>query len=128
MPDQAELTIQGWGPAPDGGQTLSKAARRHLVRELGWTPRETPAVPLDEIRLKPSRLEPEVVTQLTELLGDGEWAGHAAHQDPDADGTTTVTGVPDGALPGQLLLADVVDTEGVDLVATAVVPALTAQR
>jgi alkyldihydroxyacetonephosphate synthase len=70
MPDQAELTIQGWGPAPEGGQTLSGSARRHLVRELGWTPRETPPVPLDEIRLKPSRLEPDVVTRLTDLLGE----------------------------------------------------------
>jgi alkyldihydroxyacetonephosphate synthase len=70
MPDQAELTIQGWGPAPEGGQPLSGAARRHLVRELGWTPRETPPVPLDDIRLKPSRLEPEVVSRLTELLGE----------------------------------------------------------
>ena len=70
MPDQAELTIQGWGPAPDDGPTLSKAARRHLVRELGWTPRETPPVPLDEVTLKPSRLEPDVVTRLTDLLGE----------------------------------------------------------
>ncbi len=66
MPDQAELTIQGWGPAPDGGRTLSKAARRHLVRELGWTPRETPPVPLDQVHLHPSRLAPDVVTRLAE--------------------------------------------------------------
>jgi hypothetical protein len=45
------------------------------------------------------------------------WAGHAAHQDPEADGTTTVTGVPGDARPGQLLDAEVVGTEGVDLVA-----------
>jgi alkyldihydroxyacetonephosphate synthase len=70
MPDQAELTIQGWGPAPDGGQALSKAARRHLVHELGWTPRETPPVPLDEVRLPPSRLEPDVVARLTDVLGE----------------------------------------------------------
>jgi ribosomal protein S12 methylthiotransferase len=74
------------------------------------------------------RIGTRVEVLLTEPLGAGEWAGHAAHQDPDADGTTTVTGVPEGSLPGQLLLADVVGTEGVDLVATAVVPALTAQR
>jgi alkyldihydroxyacetonephosphate synthase len=70
MRNQGELTIQGWGPAPDGAQELSKAARRYLVRELGWTPRETPPVPLDEIRLKPSRLEPDVVARLTDLLGE----------------------------------------------------------
>jgi hypothetical protein len=52
------------------------------------------------------------------------WLGHAAHQDPDADGTTTVAGVPDGAVPGQLLDADVVGTEGIDLLARALVPAV----
>lgn len=55
--------------------------------------------------------------------GPGTWLGHAAHQDPDADGTTTVTGVPDGAVAGQLVAAEVVGTEGIDLVATALVPA-----
>ncbi|WP_246081107.1 30S ribosomal protein S12 methylthiotransferase RimO [Modestobacter altitudinis] len=63
---------------------------------------------------------------LAESEGAGTWAGHAAHQDPDADGTTTVAGVPDGAVAGQLVTATVVDTEGVDLLARAVVPALAA--
>jgi ribosomal protein S12 methylthiotransferase len=56
--------------------------------------------------------------------GRGLWAGHAAHQDPEADGTTTVAGVPDGAVAGQVVAAEVVGTEGVDLVATALVPAV----
>ena len=56
--------------------------------------------------------------------GRGVWTGHAAHQDPEADGTTTVTGVPAGAVAGQLVGAEVVGTEGVDLVATALVPAV----
>jgi ribosomal protein S12 methylthiotransferase len=60
---------------------------------------------------------------LSESEGAGTWAGHAAHQDPDADGTTTVTDVPADAVPGQLLTATVVDTEGVDLLARAVVSA-----
>jgi ribosomal protein S12 methylthiotransferase len=58
--------------------------------------------------------------------GPGVWSGHAAHQDPEADGTTTVAGVPAGAVPGMLVAAEVVDTEGVDLVATALVPAVRA--
>jgi ribosomal protein S12 methylthiotransferase RimO len=74
------------------------------------------------------RIGTRVELLLTEPLGDGEWVGHGAHQDPDADGTTTVTGVPDDARAGQLLAADVVATEGVDLVARTAVPALTAQR
>ena len=56
--------------------------------------------------------------------GAGTWAGHAAHQDPDADGTTTVTGVPADAVAGRLVRAVVVATEGVDLVATVDVPAV----
>jgi ribosomal protein S12 methylthiotransferase len=53
--------------------------------------------------------------------GPGTWTGHAAHQDPDADGTTTVSGVPADAVAGQVLTATVVDTEGVDLLARALV-------
>jgi len=74
------------------------------------------------------RIGTTVEVLLTEDLsgaeGAGTWAGHAAHQDPDADGTTTVAGVPDGAVAGELVTATVVDTDGVDLIARAVVPAL----
>src|SRR3954452_18457994 len=71
-----------------------------------------------------SLVEVLLTEDLSDVEGPGTWAGHAAHQDPDADGTTTVTGVPADAVAGQLLAATVVDTEGVDLVARAVVPAL----
>jgi alkyldihydroxyacetonephosphate synthase len=82
MPDQPELTIQGWGPAgpassgntengrSDLAGTMPKAARKHLVRELGWTPRLTPPIAVDEIRLAPSRLTDEARTALVELLGE----------------------------------------------------------
>src|SRR4051794_39567464 len=69
------------------------------------------------------RVGERVDVLLLEDLGDGEWSGSAAHQDPDSDGTTTVTGVPDGAVPGEIVAAEVVGTEGVDLVAAALVPA-----
>jgi ribosomal protein S12 methylthiotransferase len=76
------------------------------------------------------RLGERVEVLLTEDLaadeGPGTWTGHAAHQDPEADGTTTVTGVPAGAVAGQLVAAEVVGTEGVDLVAAALVPAVLA--
>jgi ribosomal protein S12 methylthiotransferase len=74
------------------------------------------------------RIGERVEVLLTEDLsadeGPGTWGGHAAHQDPDADGTTTVTGVPAGAVVGSVVGATVVGTEGVDLIARALVPAL----
>jgi ribosomal protein S12 methylthiotransferase RimO len=69
-----------------------------------------------------TRVEVLLTEDLSAEEGAGVWAGHAAHQDPDADGTTTVTGVPDGVRAGQLLAAEVVGTEGVDLVAAAAAP------
>lgn len=83
MAEQPELTIQGWGPPPAGNSTdtagdrapaleavLPKAARRHLARELGWTPRSTPPVPVAEIRLAPSRLPEPARAALAGLLGE----------------------------------------------------------
>ena len=69
------------------------------------------------------RLGERVQVLLTEDLsaerGPGVWAGHAAHQDPDADGTTTVSGVSPDADAGALVAAEVVGTDGVDLIALA---------
>ncbi|MGY2081624.1 30S ribosomal protein S12 methylthiotransferase RimO [Modestobacter sp. SYSU DS0657] len=77
-----------------------------------------------------ARIGSTVEVLLTEDLsatdGAGVWSGHAAHQDPDADGTTTLSGVPAGAVAGQLVRAEVVDTEGIDLIAVAVAPVLAA--
>jgi alkyldihydroxyacetonephosphate synthase len=79
VPTQPELTIQGWGPADpepsttsgrDPAGTLPKAARRHLERELGWSPRPTQPVPVEEIRLGPCRLPEEARTRLVGLLGE----------------------------------------------------------
>ena len=97
MPEQPELTIQGWGPAgprvasvtaregagdgegdgdralvpdPDLSRALPKAARRYLARELGWTPRATPPVPVAEISLTPSRLPDPTRAALVDLLGE----------------------------------------------------------
>jgi ribosomal protein S12 methylthiotransferase len=69
------------------------------------------------------RAEVLLTEDLSADEGPGTWLGHAAHQDPDADGTTTVTGVPADAVAGQLVAADVVGTEGIDLIARALVPA-----
>jgi ribosomal protein S12 methylthiotransferase RimO len=70
------------------------------------------------------RIEVLLTEDLSETEGPGVWLGHAAHQDPDADGTTTVAGVPDSAVPGMLVDAEVVGTEGIDLLAQALVPAV----
>jgi ribosomal protein S12 methylthiotransferase len=67
------------------------------------------------------RVEVLLTEDLSEFEGPGVWSGHAAHQDPDADGTTTVTGVPEDTMAGTIVAADVVGTEGVDLVAAACV-------
>jgi len=69
------------------------------------------------------RIDVLLTEDLSATEGPGVWLGHAAHQDPDADGTTTVTGVPAEAVAGQLVEADVVDTEGIDLVARVLVGA-----
>ena len=70
------------------------------------------------------RVEVLLTEDLSAEEGPGVWQGHAAHQDPDADGTTTVAGVPADAVAGQLLGAEVVASEGVDLIARALVPAV----
>jgi MiaB/RimO family radical SAM methylthiotransferase len=43
--------------------------------------------------------------------------GRAAHQGPEVDGSTTVTGLPDGIHVGDLVSAKVVGSDGVDLIA-----------
>ncbi|TFV87177.1 FAD-binding oxidoreductase [Blastococcus sp. CT_GayMR16] len=79
MPEQPELTIQGWGPAgpsttaaPDDdlSSALPKVARRYLSKELGWSPRATPPVAVADISLAPSRLPEEARTRFVELLGE----------------------------------------------------------
>ncbi|MDO9495498.1 MAG: 30S ribosomal protein S12 methylthiotransferase RimO [Nocardioides sp.] len=64
------------------------------------------------------RLGEEVVV-LVESLDDDVAEGRGAHQGPEVDGTTTVTGLPAGVRVGELVRARVVATEGVDLVAVA---------
>jgi ribosomal protein S12 methylthiotransferase len=59
----------------------------------------------------------EIVEILVESI-DGDTAeGRAAHQGPEVDGSTTLTGFPADLAIGDLVTAKVVGTEGVDLVA-----------
>jgi ribosomal protein S12 methylthiotransferase RimO len=64
------------------------------------------------------RIGETVDVLIEERLGDGLFEGRAAHQAPEVDGTTTVQSSAD-LVPGQLVRARVVSSEGVDLVATA---------
>ena len=59
----------------------------------------------------------ETVEVLVETVADGVAEGRAAHQGPDVDGTTTVSGLQ--VTVGDLVRAEVVGTDGVDLVAVA---------
>jgi ribosomal protein S12 methylthiotransferase len=52
-----------------------------------------------------------------ESLEEGELVGRAAHQGPEVDGTTTLTGDLGGVRIGDLVRATVVASEGVDLIA-----------
>ena len=59
----------------------------------------------------------ETVEVLVESI-DGDTAeGRAAHQGPEVDGSTTLTGLPDDVTVGDLVTAGVVGSEGVDLIA-----------
>jgi ribosomal protein S12 methylthiotransferase len=61
----------------------------------------------------------EQVEVLVEQAGasGGPVEGRGAHQGPEVDGTTTVVGAPADVRVGELLAAEVVGCEGVDLVA-----------
>ncbi|MEQ7123630.1 30S ribosomal protein S12 methylthiotransferase RimO [Actinopolymorpha sp. B11F2] len=63
----------------------------------------------------------ELVDVLVESAGDGGVEGRAAHQGPEVDGTTRLDGVV-SATVGDLVRARVVDTDGVDLIASALPP------
>ncbi len=69
------------------------------------------------------RIGEHVQVLIEDLDGDramaGQAAGRAAHQGPEVDGTTSVTGL-DHPVVGDLVDAVVVDSEGVDLIAAVV--------
>ncbi|MFI5692698.1 radical SAM protein [Kribbella sp. NPDC051586] len=78
----------------------------------GAAPKGVAVVALDGAELDGAASD-EVV-----LAGAG-WTGEgrAAHQGPEVDGSTTVTGLPDGVRVGDLVSAKVVASDGVDLIA-----------
>jgi tRNA A37 methylthiotransferase MiaB len=58
----------------------------------------------------------ETVSVLVESLEDGTVEGRAAHQGPEVDGTTTLTGAGQVRV-GDVVTAVVTATDGVDLIA-----------
>jgi len=64
------------------------------------------------------RVGETVEVLVEEVSGDGTFEGRAAHQGPEVDGSTTVTGAGT-AVVGSILTATVVGTDGADLVAAA---------
>jgi MiaB/RimO family radical SAM methylthiotransferase len=59
----------------------------------------------------------ETAEILIESIDGGIAEGRAAHQGPEVDGSTTLTGLPDGLTVGDLVTAEVVGSDGVDLIA-----------
>jgi MiaB/RimO family radical SAM methylthiotransferase len=59
----------------------------------------------------------ETVEILIESIDGGTAEGRAAHQGPEVDGSTTLTSLPDGLTVGDLVTAEVVGSDGVDLIA-----------
>ncbi|TDO60949.1 ribosomal protein S12 methylthiotransferase RimO [Kribbella sp. VKM Ac-2571] len=59
----------------------------------------------------------EVLVESFDSTDSGEAEGRAAHQGPEVDGMTTVTGLPEGIRVGDLVSAKVVSNDGVDLIA-----------
>ncbi|WP_344221597.1 MiaB/RimO family radical SAM methylthiotransferase [Kribbella sancticallisti] len=59
----------------------------------------------------------ETVEILVESIDGDSAEGRAAHQGPEVDGSTTLTGFPADLAIGDLVTAEVVGSEGVDLIA-----------
>jgi ribosomal protein S12 methylthiotransferase len=64
------------------------------------------------------RVGQSVDVLIEERLADGEYEGRSAHQAPEVDGTTTVRADRE-LVPGQIVRATVIGSDGVDLIAAA---------
>lgn len=67
--ERAELSLTGWGPAT-GPHELPAAARKWLRREIGWTPRSTPAEELAAVTTGATMLPDSTSAGLIEIVGD----------------------------------------------------------
>jgi ribosomal protein S12 methylthiotransferase len=62
----------------------------------------------------------DLVEVLVESIDGDEVVGRAAHQGPDVDGCTTLLEAPDDLRIGQIVSAQVLDSDGADLIAAIV--------
>jgi ribosomal protein S12 methylthiotransferase len=62
----------------------------------------------------------DLVEVLVESIDGDEVIGRAAHQGPDVDGCTTLLEAPDDLRVGQIVSAQVLDSDGADLIAAIV--------
>ena len=91
----------------------SSVARRYA--RSGIVAEVQPYHAIDDMRWMEERIGERVVV-LVESVEDGVVEGRAAHQGPEVDGTTTLTGAAHARV-GDLVAATVTGTDGVDLVA-----------
>lgn len=66
--ERAELSLTGWGSA-ETPHELPNAARKWLRREIGWTPRATPAEALASVTTAATRLPDTSSAALNEIVG-----------------------------------------------------------
>ena len=72
MPDErTELSPTGWGPA-ESAHDLPSAGRKWLRREIGWTPRDTPAEALAAVTTAATRLSDSSSSALIEIVGEDQ--------------------------------------------------------
>ncbi|MGK2876805.1 MAG: 30S ribosomal protein S12 methylthiotransferase RimO [Nocardioides sp.] len=101
--DEDGTEAAGFGAKLDPDEVAARAAHvTALVEELTAQRAE-------------ERIGEEVVVLVESVNAEVE--GRAAHQGPEVDGTTTLTGALDGVAVGDLVTGVVVDTEGADLIA-----------
>lgn len=66
---RAELSLTGWAP-PETVHELPNSARKWLSREVGWTPRPTPAASLTSVITTATRLPDSTSAALIKIVGD----------------------------------------------------------
>ncbi|MFI7060870.1 MiaB/RimO family radical SAM methylthiotransferase [Kribbella sp. NPDC050124] len=89
-----------------------------LAEDLTSARAESRIGELVEVIVESVDAESTAVANVSDRASEGRAGeGRAAHQGPEVDGSTSVTGLPDGVRVGDLVTAKVVGSDGVDLIA-----------